>query len=59
MEQDPPCRDQLQQQIDVVDICGRHGEAELLRLEEERAIPQRLPLGILPILSITRSSARE
>lgn len=38
VHQNPPGRDQLQQKIEVADVCGQNDEPQLLRLKEQQAI---------------------
>jgi hypothetical protein len=46
VEQRPPCRNPLKQDIEVADIRGQHHEAELLRLQEQRTVMERPQLGV-------------
>jgi hypothetical protein len=46
IEQRPPYRDELEQDIVVADICSQHHQPELLRLQEQHAVLKRPQLAV-------------
>jgi hypothetical protein len=49
IEQRPPHRDELKQDVVVADIGGQHRQAELLRLQEQHAVMERTQFAVFPI----------
>ena len=47
VEQNPPCRNKLEQDIVVADIRGQHDQAKPLRLQEQHTVLESAQLAVL------------
>jgi hypothetical protein len=58
VEQRPPRRDKLEQNIVVADIRDQHGQAEFPGLQEQYAILERAQLAVFPVASEAAQDSR-
>jgi hypothetical protein len=56
VEEHPPCRNELQQDRVIADICAQHHQPELLSLQEQHAVLKR---PLLAVLFVPLQAARE